>query len=73
MARERSTSPIGRAPSETLAVRRRLASWPPAVQTVTPPTLTLASASARSTALAMALAASSTSTTAPPRMPRDWT
>jgi hypothetical protein len=73
MARDRSPSPIGRAPSDTWVWTRWLASWPPAVQTLTPWTLTPATVSARSTAWAMAWAASSRLTIAPPRTPRDCT
>jgi hypothetical protein len=56
-----------------LGVDAVLASWPPAVQTLTPWTLTPATVSARSTAWAIAWAASSRLTIAPPRTPRDWT
>jgi hypothetical protein len=62
-----------RAPSDTWVWTRLLASWPPAVQTLTPWTLTPATVSARSTAWAMACAASSRLTIAPPRTPRDCT
>ena len=65
MARVRSASVIGLAPSETWAVTTQLASWPAAVEMVTPETPTPAICSARSTAWAMASPAASTSTMAP--------
>ncbi len=55
------------------AATRCEVSWPPAVATVTPWTLTPATFSARSTAWAMASDASSRLMIEPPRTPRDWT
>ena len=73
MARARSASPTGLAPSETRAWTRWLAVWPMAVVTMTPETGAPAARSARSTAWPMAWAASSMLTMEPPLMPRDWT
>ncbi len=73
MAREQSASEIGRAPIDTWLLTRRLCSWPPEVETVTPATDTPAMVSARSTAWAMASTARSVSTIWPPRTPRDCT
>jgi hypothetical protein len=73
MQRVRSSSLTGRAPSATLAWTRLEESWPPAVATVTPVTLTPAARSARSTAWAMALAASSILMMDAPRTPLEAT
>src|SRR5690606_13568936 len=70
IARARSASPIGRAPSETWARTRWLCIWPIEVETTTPDT---GAPAARSTAWPMAWAASSMLTIAPPRTPRDCT
>jgi hypothetical protein len=73
MARARSASPTGLAPSETRACTRWLAIWPMAVVTTTPETGLWAARSARSTAWPMAWAASSILMIAPPFTPLDWT
>jgi hypothetical protein len=73
MARARSASPIGWAPTETRAWTRWLAIWPMAVETMTPDTGAPEARSARSTAWPMAWAASSILTMEPPFTPRDCT
>ena len=73
MARTRSASRIGRAPSDTVAPTRLLCCWPMAVVTTTPETGDSLSRSARCKAWEMASAACSRSASAPPFTPRDWT